>query len=30
MTQPRVLHRTIVSDWANTIEQQGLVAAAAA
>jgi alpha-ketoglutarate-dependent 2,4-dichlorophenoxyacetate dioxygenase len=29
-TQRRVLHRTTVSDWANTLEQEGLVAIAAA
>jgi alpha-ketoglutarate-dependent 2,4-dichlorophenoxyacetate dioxygenase len=29
-TQRRVLHRTTVSDWANTLEQEGLVAPAAA
>jgi alpha-ketoglutarate-dependent 2,4-dichlorophenoxyacetate dioxygenase len=28
-TQRRVLHRTTVSDWANTLEQEGLVAPAA-
>jgi hypothetical protein len=29
-TQRRVLHRTTVSDWANTLEQEGLVAISAA
>jgi alpha-ketoglutarate-dependent 2,4-dichlorophenoxyacetate dioxygenase len=29
-TQRRVLHRTTVSDWANTLEQEGLVASSAA
>jgi alpha-ketoglutarate-dependent 2,4-dichlorophenoxyacetate dioxygenase len=29
-TQRRVLHRTTVSDWANTVEQEGLVAISAA
>jgi alpha-ketoglutarate-dependent 2,4-dichlorophenoxyacetate dioxygenase len=29
-TQRRVLHRTTVSDWANTLEQEGLTAIAAA
>jgi alpha-ketoglutarate-dependent 2,4-dichlorophenoxyacetate dioxygenase len=29
-TQRRVLHRTTVSDWANTVEQEGLVAPYAA
>ena len=29
-TQRRVLHRTTVSDWANTLEQEGLVAVSAA
>ena len=29
-TQRRVLHRTTVSDWANTLEQEGLTAPAAA
>ena len=29
-TQRRVLHRTTVSDWANTLEQEGLAAPAAA
>jgi alpha-ketoglutarate-dependent 2,4-dichlorophenoxyacetate dioxygenase len=29
-TQRRVLHRTTMSDWANTLEQEGLVAAPAA
>jgi hypothetical protein len=29
-TQRRVLHRTTVSDYANTVEQEGLVAVSAA